>query len=421
MTRVLLFSTTTGYQLRSYDEAAARRGVELVLATDRCHQLDDPWRDRAIAVRFHDVPASLEAIDLAAKEAPFAAVMSVGDSPAILMASAADRLGLPGNPPDAAAASVDKREARRRFADAGLHVPWTVSIPAGVDAAAAALDPRVRFPCVLKPLGLSGSRGVIRADDPASFAAALTRIRALLSRPDVRARAERGVSDNVLVEGFIDGHEYAVEGVLTGGSLQVFTIFDKPDPLDGPFFEETIYVTPPRVTDDLRAAIEIELERGARALGLRHGPVHAELRAGREGVFILEIAARPIGGLCSKALRFDGGLSLEDVLLAQALGDDVNSHRREDDASAVMMIPIPKRGVLKHVDGEAQARACEHVTDVRITTKPDQLIEPLPEAGSYLGFIFASAPTPEQADAAVRDAHAQLAFRIDPAIDLVAR
>ena len=175
------------------------------------------------------------------------------------------------------------------------------------------------------------------------------------------------------------------------------------------------------MTDDLRAAIETEVERGARALGLRHGPVHAELRAGRDGVFVLEIAARPIGGLCSKALRFEGEWSLEDVLLAHALGDDVSSYRREHEASAVMMIPIPKRGVLKHVEGEAQARACEHVTDVRITAKPDQLIEPLPEAGSYLGFIFASAPTPEQADAAVRDAHARLVFRIDPAIDLVAR
>jgi biotin carboxylase len=429
MPRVLLFSSTTGYQLRSYDEAAARIGVELVLATDRCHQLDDPWRDRAMAVRFHDVPASLEAIALAANEAAFAAVMSVGDSPAILLARAADRLGLPGNPPDAAAASVDKREARRRFADAGLRVPWTVSIPAGVEAGTAALDPKVTFPCVLKPLGLSGSRGVIRADDPASFAAALTRIRSLLSRPDVRARAERGVSDraapgvwnDVLVEGFIHGHEYAVEGVLTDGALQVFAIFDKPDPLDGPFFEETIYVTPPRMTEDMRGAIEAEAARGARALGLRHGPVHAELRAGRDGVFVLEIAARPIGGLCSKALRFEGGLSLEDVLLAHALGGDVSTCRRAPEASAVMMIPIPKRGVLKRVDGEAQARACGHVTDVRITAKPDQLIEPLPEAGSYLGFIFASAPTPEQADAAVRDAHAQLALRIDPAIDLVAR
>ena len=421
MTRVLLFSATTGYQLRSYDEAAARRGVELVLATDRCHQLDDPWRDRAIAVRFHDVPASIEAIELAAKDRPFSAVMSVGDSPAILIASAADRLGLPGNPPDAGAASVDKREARRRFASAGLRVPWTVSVPADVDASAAALDPRLTFPCVLKPLGLSGSRGVIRADDPESLAAALTRIRALLARPDVRARAERGVSDDVLVEGFIHGHEYAVEGVLSGGSLHVFTIFDKPDPLDGPFFEETIYVTPPAMNDDLRAAIETEVERGARALGLRYGPVHAELRAGRDGVFVLEIAARPIGGLCSKALRFEGGLSLEDVLLAHALGGDASAYRRERDASAVMMIPIPRRGLLKHVDGEAQARAREYVIDVRITAKPDQLIEPLPEAGSYLGFIFASAPTPAQAEAAVREAHEQLTFKIDPAIDLVAR
>ena len=421
MTRVLLLSTTTGYQLRSYDEAAARRGVQLVLATDRCHQLDDPWRDRAIAVRFHDVPGSLAAIDPAARDAPFAAVMSVGDGPAILAADAARHLGLAGNPPEAAAATVDKREARHRFAAAGLRVPWNFVVSAGIEPEIAASDPQLGFPCVLKPFGLSGSRGVIRADDNEAFVAALSRIRALLARPDVRARAERGISGDVLVEGFIAGHEYAVEGVLSDGALRVFTVFDKPDPLDGPFFEETIYVTPAAMADDLRGAIESEVARGARALGLRHGPLHAELRSGPGGVCLLEIAARPIGGLCSKALRFDGGLSLEDVLLGHALGDDVSGYTREREASAVMMIPIPKRGVLKQVDGEAAARARTYVSDVRITAKPDQLIEPLPEAGSYLGFIFATAPTASLAEAAVRDAHRDLVFRIDPAIDLVAR
>lgn len=415
--RALLLSATTGYQLRSYDDAAARRGIELVLATDRCHQLDDPWRDRAIAVRFQEVGASVEAIARAAAAAPFAAVLSVGDRPVVLAATAADVLGLPGNPPDAAAASTDKRESRARFAAAGLTVPWHFAIPASVDARDAAIDPRLTFPCVLKPIGLSGSRGVIRADDGAAFAAALIRIRALLARADIRA--ERGAPDDVLVEGFIPGHEYAVEGVMTGGALQVFTIFDKPDPLDGPFFEETIYVTPAGIAASTRDAIAAEVARGARALGLRHGPVHAELRAGSHGIVILEIASRPIGGLCSKALRFAGGESLEDVLLAHALGDDVSARVREADASAVMMVPIVKRGLLKRVEGEERARARRYVTDVRITAKPDQLIEPLPEAGSYLGFIFATAPTAAEAEAAVRTAHADLIFRIEPAIDLL--
>jgi biotin carboxylase len=415
--RVLLFASTTGYQIRSYDEAASRRGVELVLATDRCHQLDDPWRDRAIAVRFQDVGGSLGAIARAGREAPFSAVLSVGDSPAVLAASAAEHLGLAGNPPLAASASVDKREARRRFAAAGLPVPWHYAIPAAVDAADAAADPRLVFPCVLKPLGLSGSRGVIRADDPASFAAALARIRRLLARADVRA--ERHALEMVLVEGFIPGREYAVEGVLTAGALHVFTIFDKPDPMDGPFFEETIYVTPAPLDAAAAAAMARDVERGARALGLHHGPVHAELRAAAGRITLLEIAARPIGGLCSKVLRFENGASLEDVLLAHALGDDVTTIRRDAAAGAVMMIPIPKRGLLKRTEGEEAAAATRFVTDVRITAKIDQLIEPLPEAGSYLGFIFASAPAPAEAEAAVRAAHRELTFRIDPAIDVL--
>jgi len=415
--RVLLLSATTGYQLRSYDEAAARRAVELVLATDRCHQLDDPWRDRAIPVRFTDIPSSFEAIAREAGRGAFAGVLSVGDRPTVLASFTAERLGLAGNPTHAAAASVDKREARRRFAAAGLTVPWHFAVGAESAAYDVARDSRVSFPCVLKPTGLSGSRGVIRADDVDGFAAALTRIRSLLARADVRV--ERTGSDVVLVEGFIPGTEYAVEGVLTSGRLHVFTIFDKPDPLDGPFFEETIYVTPSGLDDDAGEAIRQTVERGAVALGLRHGPIHAEVRVGRDGIVLLEIAARPIGGLCSRALRFKGEVSLEDVLLDHALGGEAAVYQRESPASAVMMIPIPKRGLLKNVAGEDRARLRPYVTDVRITAKPDQLLEPLPEAGSYLGFIFATAPTPALAERAVREAHRDLVFTIDPAITVV--
>jgi biotin carboxylase len=416
--RVLLFATTTGYQIRSYDDAAARRGVELVLATDRCHQLDDPWRDRAIAVRFHD-ESSLDAVEREAAKGAFSAVLSVGDRPAVLAARAALHLGLPGNPVDAAAASVDKREARTRFAAAGLVVPRHFVVAADADLRDAARDVRLTFPCVLKPTGLSGSRGVIRANDVGEFIAAAARIRSLLARPEIRA--ERPGSDEILVEEFVPGREYAVEAVLTAGSLHVFTIFDKPDPLDGPFFEETIYVAPSALDAAVGEAVRETVERGARALGLRHGPVHAELRVGPAGIVLLEIASRPIGGLCSSALRFEGGASLEDVLLDHAVGGDVTVRRRERAASAVMMIPIPKRGLLKRVEGEDHARARPFVADVRITAKPDQLLEPLPEAGSYLGFIFASAPSAALAERAVRDAHRDLIFTIDPALTVLSR
>ena len=417
MRRVLLLSASTGYQLRSFDESAARLGVELVFATDRCHHLDDPWQDRAIAIRFYDERHSLEAISAEAARRPFDGVLAVGDRPAVLAARAARMLGLPGNDPDAAAASGNKREARRRFGAYGLWVPWHFAIPLSDRIRSSVYYPNVSFPCVLKPLGLSGSRGVIRANSPEEFDRAIERIRALLARVDVRAvRSVAG--DTILVEGFIPGREFAVEGVLTGGTLHVCAVFDKPDPLDGPFFEETIYVTPPALDAATHAALVATVQQATSALGLSHGPIHAECRVGPDGIFVLEVAARPIGGLCSRALRFEPDASLEEVLLRHALGEDITGWRRESRASAVMMVPIPKRGLFRRVDGEEAARSVPHVEEVRITAKPDQLLEPLPEAGSYLGFIFARAETPIDAEAAVRRAHAQLEFKIDPAINV---
>lgn len=415
MSRVLLLSTTTGYQLRSFNDAAEQLGVELVFATDRCQQLDDPWRDSAIAVRFHEEAESIEEI---VRRSPFAGVLAVGDRPTILAARVAERLGLPGNPPEAAAASSNKLEARRRLVAARLAVPEHFTLPVGWEGRHAARDPRVMFPCVLKPLGLSGSRGVIRADSREEFAAAFDRIRRLLARVDVRA-ARTGLEHVVLVESFLPGREFAVEGVLTAGALQVFAIFDKPDPLDGPFFEETIYVTPSSLGPASQIELAATIQEATDALGLHHGPIHAECRMGTEGTFVLEVAARPIGGLCSKALRFDDGASLEHVLLRHAIGVDVTASSREVAASAVMMIPIPKRGMLRRADGEEAARALPFIEDVRMTAKVGQLLEPLPEAGSYLGFIFARAASAAAADAAVRAAHMQLSFTIDSAIDVV--
>jgi biotin carboxylase len=417
MNRVLVLSTTTGYQLRSFNDAADRLGVELVFATDRCHQLDDPWRDRAIAVRFREEAAALDSILAAAAHTRFDGLIAVGDRPCVLAARAAERLGLPWNSPGAAAACSNKRESRVRLAAAGLRVPWYYSLPLSTDPLKAAAEPRLKFPCVLKPLGLSGSRGVIRANAPDEFVAAFRRIRVLLERVDVRA-ARTGHDDVLLIEGFIPGREVAVEGVLTRGEVTLFAIFDKPDPLDGPFFEETIYLTPSSLGARTQIRLASTIQLAVDALGLSHGPFHAECRIGPEGVVVLEIACRPIGGLCSKALRFRGGTPLEEVLLRHALGADVSGCARESLASAVMMIPIPRRGLLKAFAGEADARAVAHVEDVVITAKPDQLLEPLPEAGSYLGFIFARAESPAAAELAVRLAHTQLSFTIDPAIDV---
>jgi hypothetical protein len=436
--RVLLLSTTTGYQLRSFGDAAERRGVELMFATDRCHTLDDPWQDAAVPVRFHEEEPSLRAIVEAAASRRVDGVIAVGDRPVVLAARAAQALGLPGNPVEAALASASKLLARQRFAHAGLAVPWFFVVPISTDPNEAAA--RATYPAVLKPVGLSGSRGVIRVDSLDDFVRAWRRLAALLERKEIRA-LRQGTEGQILVEGFIQGREYAIEGVLTRGEFQCFAIFDKPDPLDGPFFEETIYVTPSALADAEQRAVVDAVARGAAALGLHHGPVHAECRIGPSGVVLLEIAARPIGGLCSRVLRFrgrqspfcpektgtvpfsgasgengDSPLFLEDVLLRHALGEDVTRDAREPGGAAVMMIPIPRRGLFKGVDGDEEARSVTHVEDVHITAKVDQLLEPLPEAGSYLGFIFARAPEAGDAEQAVREAHQRLHFRIDPAI-----
>ena len=414
MARVLLVSSTTGYQLRSFNLAAERAGVELTFATDRCAHLDDPWRDRAIAVRFHQPEAAVEAVAAASRERPFEAVLAVGDRPAVLAARVAEAIGIPGHPVDAAAAATDKLLTRERLRAAGLPGPWFQRLPPGGDPVSI-IDGR--YPCVLKPLGLSGSRGVIRADSPAEAGAACGRILRLLARVDVRATL-RERDPGLLVEGFIDGPEFALEGVLTAGCLTTFAIFDKPDPLDGPYFEETIYVTPTRLPLDARAEAMWQVEAACLALGLQHGPVHAEFRMSAAGVRVLEVAPRPIGGLCSKVLRFAGGRSLEDVLLAHALDPRAALPSREAESAGVMMIPIPRRGLLRTVGGREDAERVPGVEEVAITAKADQLLEPLPEAGSYLGFIFARATTAAAVDRALREAHACLRLTVDPAIDV---
>ena len=419
--RVLLFSHTTGYQLRAFNDAAEALGIELVFATDRCHRLDDPWQDRAIAVRFFDVESSVAAIVRHVEGVQVAGLLAVGDRPVVLAARAAEALGLTWHSVAGARNSTDKRRARQALGAAGLPSPPFAVVGVSDDAASSLRPP---FPAVLKPLGLSGSRGVIRADDAQAFDAAFARIRALLARPQVRA-ARTGVDDEILVEAYVDGREYALEGVLTAGTLQVFAIFDKPDPLEGPFFEETIYVTPSRAPEAIQQRIAASAARAARALGLWHGPIHAECRVTSAGdVYVLEAAARPIGGLCSRVLTFtdggarpgdgDGNLSLETVLLLHAIGRPIDRVSREARAAAVMMVPIPQRGIFKGVSGEDRARAVAGVTEIRITAKDGQLLEPLPEAGSYLGFIFARGDTPAAAEASVRAAHAELAFEVRP-------
>ena len=396
--RLLLFAATTGYQIRVFADAARRLGFDLSLATDRCHMLEDPWGDRAIPVRFERIEESLEAL----RGRNFDGVAAVGDRPAILAAEAGRELGVAFHPPSAARACADKYLARSLYRMAGMRTPHFFR--AAFDEDAIAVAHRAPYPCVLKPVGLSASRGVIRANDEGEFVAAAARIRKL--------------GENQLqVESYIPGREFAIEGLVTRGSFQPLAIFDKPDPLEGPFFEETIYVTPSREPEETQRALLETTEQAIRALGLWHGPVHAELRYNDEGAWMLETHARPIGGLCANSLKFDEGIPLEEVILRHAVGEDVSAVRPQHPASGVMMIPIPKDGIYESVDGLDEASAVPGVTEVIITAKPGQRLIPLPEGSSYLGFIFARGESPAEVDAALRYAHGQLRFQIATALE----
>ena len=414
MKRVLLLATTTGYQTRMFGEAADRLGVKLVFATDRCDQLEDPWWDEAIPVRFHQEQAATEAILDAARAQPVAGVLAVGDRPTVVGALVARALGLPGHLPSAARAARDKHLLRDRLLGAGLHAPRFLAVPRSTDPRE--LVARLWWPIVVKPTVLSGSRGVIRANNEYEFIDAFERVQDLLDASDIKAMRDPA-TDEILLEQFVDGAEYALEGVLEHGQLRTLAIFDKPDPLEGPFFEETLYITPTRADSTIQQALEQTTAEAARALGLFHGPIHAECRVNTRGVFILEVAARPIGGLCALVLRFvgpgDGPIGLEELILRHVLGEPMAPWCREPDATGVMMIPIPGEGVYRRVHGVDAARGVPGVTDIRITAKPDQLLLPLPEGASYLGFIFARAAEPAAVERALRHAHARLSFVID--------
>lgn len=436
--RVLLLATTTGYQTRAFGEAAERLGIDLVFATDRCDMLEDPWQDHAIPIRFFDEAGAAASIVEAARRTPIDGVISVGDRPTVIAARVMKALGLAGHPRSAAAVARNKRAAREHFKAAGLPTP--VFVEGKPDDDPEHFSP-IGFPMVVKPVALSGSRGVIRVDNRAELVAALSRIKRILAAADIQAE-RHDAHKLVIAERFVEGKEFAVEGLMNQGTLDVLAIFDKPDPLDGPFFEETIYITPSTTPPATQAAIVQAIATACRALGLFHGPVHAECRVNPRGVFVLEVAARPIGGLCARALRFvrqpvgtgphalvHGNLipvsaigreiSFEELLIRHALGEDSSGWRREWCASGVMMIPIPKRGIFRGISGIDQARAVPSIVDVRITAKPDQTLIPLPEGASYLGFIFARADRAIDVDLALRSAHECLTFAIVPEVPML--
>ncbi len=406
--RLMLLTTVRSYRLEAFRAAAERLGIAVVSGLDLPPELADQWPG-ALPLSFAAPDEAATAIAAYAAEHPLTAILSVDDSGSLVAAAASRALGLPHNDPAAAVAARDKFVMRRLLREGGVATPWFERFSTADDPVAVAA--RVPYPCVVKPLNLNGSRGVIRADSPAELVAAVGRLARLL--------AADGAPRPYLVEAFIPGVEVALEGLLDDGQLRVLALFDKPDPLDGPFFEETIYVTPSRLPAATQTTIAATMAAAASALGLCVGPVHAELRVNADGAWLVEVAGRSIGGLCSQVLRFGIDASLEELILRQAVGLPLGDVERRDRAAGVMMIPIPQAGLLRAVEGVEEAVAVPLVTGVEITARLHYPLTPLPEGDSYLGFIFARGEMPAEVEAALRVAHGKLRFTIDPLLTVL--
>ncbi len=409
MPRLLLLLPTTSYRIRDFLQSAQRAGADVVVASEKPNTMGGKHPDALLSLDFRDPRAAAMAVQRFHRRLPIDAVIPVDDETAVVAAAIGEFLGLPCNSVDSAIAAGNKRRLAELMQRNGLPAPLSRVFGTHEDPLVVAGS--IQFPCVLKPTFLSGSRGVIRADDQGSFVDAWERLCRILCRPEVRARG--GPEANVIMaQDFVSGPEVALEGLLTEGILRVLALFDKPDPLEGPYFEETIYVTPSRHPLQLQIEISASVERAARAIGLVEGPVHAELRLPARGPVLIELAARSIGGLCSRTLRFGTGLSLEDITLCHALGLPWEKHEREQAATGVMMIPVPAPGTLEEVRGHEAARATPAIEEVTITVPLGGKLVPLPEGSSYLGFIFARGARPEEVEEALRTAHSHLEFTV---------
>ena len=420
--RVLLLTSPNSYRTQDYVDAAERLGIEPVIAVDMPQLLAQEW-NFSLGVDFGDPRRAAEEIVNTLANAGEAvegdngldAVLALDDGGARVAALLAERLGLAHNDPMASEAARNKFRMRTMLASCGAPVPAFSEFRTddNLKEIIAQAEEEIGYPCVIKPEELNGSRGVIRADLRCELAAAVRRLTSLI-----------GEGQPFLIEGYIPGVEVALEGLIDRNQLHCLALFDKPDPLVGPYFEETIYVTPSRLPQDVQSAIVESTEKAARGLGLQTGPIHAELRINENGPWIVEVAGRSIGGLCSRILRFGmevgNGSSLEELILRQASGLPLDNLERESQAGGVMMIPIPAAGILRSVNGVEEAKGVAGIEEVQITARLDQSLVPLPEGDAYLGFIFARGQSPALVEESLRQAHSFLQFEIAPEFALIA-
>ena len=405
--RILVVAPHGSYRTSAFITAAQRLGVKVLLVSEGKHSIVSDYA-HGLHIDPADEVAALELILAEAANQPVAGIVGTDDSTTELAARAAKQLGLPHNSPSAVQLARRKDKARACLSAAGLPVPehrcLFLEQPLQKQLEA------VFYPAVIKPVGMSGSRGVIRVNNPTELNLAIQRLQSMLQQEQ---QLDPEIANLLLVERYIPGDEVAVEGMLREGELQVLAVFDKPDPLNGPYFEETYYITPSRHTQDILDQLHRTVQAACKAYGLEEGPVHAECRINAEGIWILEVAARTIGGLCGRLLQFGTGYSLEELVLAQAMGKALPLQATSQGAG-VLMIPIPEAGVLKRVEGILAAQRVPYIESVEIQLREGHELVPLPEGNSYLGFIFSRAPTAEQAEQALREAHACLKIVVAP-------
>lgn len=403
---VLIVAPHGSYRTQPFIEAAGRLGINTLIASEGRHSVVSAYA-RGVHIDFREPERALTELLLAAQRYRIVGVVGTDDASTELAARLAQQLGLPHNAPASVRLARRKDLARAQLAQHGVSKPAHQLIDLDVPILA---QRTLDYPVVIKPLALSASQGVIRTDDDAQLLAAVERIRRLLhDKPELDSHTRR----YLLLEQFVPGAEIAVEAMLCAGRLQILAVFDKPDPLEGPFFEETYYITPSRLPAAQLDEVSKVIQAACDAYGLREGPVHAELRINAQGVFVLEVAARTIGGMCGRLLRFGTGYSLEELVLAHATGRALPAGG-DDGAAGVLMIPIPQAGILKRIEGLLDAQRVPFIEDIDIQIREGHELVPLPEGNSYLGFIFARAPTPQQAEQALRAAHERLNIVIAP-------
>ncbi|MXW04573.1 MAG: ATP-grasp domain-containing protein [Gemmatimonadetes bacterium] len=430
--RLLLLMPTTTYRADPFLEAARRMNLEVVVGSDFCQVLAKEW-DIPLSLRLRYVSQAVKEIVDYDREHPLDAIVPVDDYTTEIAARACKVLGLPHNTPEAAIAARNKYRMREMLSDAGVWCPCFARFDLSLPVEEIALEQR--YPCVLKPILLSGSRGVIRADTPDGFIVAFRRIGRILESASDRPPSLDPDARRIMVESYMPGQEVALEGLLNGGRLRVLSLFDKPDPLEGPFFEETIYITPSRLPKETQEAVSDTVQQASTAVGLTEGPVHAELRVHHGEARIIEIAGRSIGGLCSRVLEYGLGVSLEELILRHALGQDVDGVGRKAQgrsgadrgtdgldrqvdagnkpgAAGVMMLPVPEGGLFQGYDGVEEAKKTPGVEDVVVTAKEGDMLTPLPEGAGYPGFIFAKGDEPGQVEQVLRKAHGRLQMRV---------